>query len=101
MKVNSKQLEIYKRLEIDLKDLKPYYLIQANRLLKALNQYSDTYATNLKEVLNNYIKEPTRDLIDVIEEVENKEHYNSFAINDTLFDIYYKDEELIKETLKE
>ncbi len=96
LKSSSERTRAYQRLEIDTNRLQLYYIDRAKTLLKCLKDYTDSYATELKEVLKSFIKEPINDLADLIDNIKNSQFYNSFGINDTLFDIFYPDNELIE-----
>ena len=102
MIITKKNQQRYERLEVDISKLKLYYVNRAKRLLKCLAPYNDSYADELKKVLTSFIKEPNKDLIDIIDEVKISEKgYNSFGINDVMFDIRYVDAELIKMVLND
>ncbi len=99
MECSNERIQGYQRLEIDIEKLKLYYVDRAKKLLEYLKDYTDSYATELKEVLKSFIKEPITDLADLIDSIKNSQCYNSFGINDTLFDIFYPDNELIDAVL--
>lgn len=103
MIITKENIKWYKSLNIDVTKLKSYYIDRAIRLLKALSKYNDEYATALKQELINFIINPKKDLRDVIDGVKIKRtvDYNSFGINDTLFDIWYVDDELMEDVLRD
>ena len=90
-------------IEVDINKLKPYYINRAKLLLKYYNQYNDAYANEMKRVLESFIENPIKELKEVISEVkvEREIDYNSFEINNTEFDIFYVDKDLIDFYLKE
>ena len=100
MITSEKNQKRYERLQIDLTKLKAYYVNRAEQLLKCLENENDNYAIELKSTLESFINNPEKDLIDLIEEIKiSNRGYNSFGINDTLFDISYPDNELIEKVL--
>tara|TARA_R110001606_G_scaffold162179_1_gene306128 strand:- start:360 stop:698 length:339 start_codon:yes stop_codon:yes gene_type:complete len=103
MIITEERKQFYKEIGVNINQLKPYYINRAKLLLKYYNQYNDNYANKMKTVLTLFIKNPIKELKDIIEDVKikSKIDYNSFEINNTLFDIYYVDAELIEFYLKE
>ena len=92
----------YDRLGIDTQKLKLYYIDRAKQLLECLKPYNDAYAKELKEVLKSFVKNQNKDLIDLIDEIKTPVMgYNSFGINDTMFDICYVDAELVESVLND
>ncbi len=90
--------ERYRRLGINESQLKIFYIQEAKRLLAHLKPYNDDYAKELKAALKFFIDNPKKDLIDVIDGIKKPaKWYNSFEINDTLFDIYYPEPEWMTE----
>ncbi len=102
MKIKKENKQIYKRFNINLNDLKEFYIDRANHLLKALNKYSikntnDLDIKDLKDALTLFISNPKEDLKDVINRIETSpQWYNDFSINDILFDINFPNNELIE-----
>ena len=103
MIITEKRKQFYKEIGVNINQLKPYYINRAKVLLKNYNQYEDNYANEIKTALTSFIKNPIKELKEVIAEIkaERKIDYNSFAINNTEFDILYPDAELIEFYLKE
>ena len=103
MFITDQRKEFYKEIEVDVKRLKPYYTNRAKLLLKYYSRYNDAYANEMKRVLSSFIENPVKELKEVISEIklEPQIDYNSFAINNTEFDIFYVDKDLIDFYLKD
>lgn len=100
LRISKERNEKYQRLSIDLNLLKEFYLDRAKLLSTYLKDLKDAYTLDLKTTLENYIKNPVQDLYDMIKNIETPiNFYNSFEINDTLFDIDYPDMDLINHVL--
>lgn len=103
MIIPKERKEFYRELEIDLGRLKLYYINRAKVLLECLTKCNDEYSIELKEALKTFIENPNKDLKDVIDDVKTQRtiDYNSFGINNTIFDIHYADNDLINFYLEE
>lgn len=103
MIITDKRKQFYKEIGVDIKKLKPYYINRAKQLLEYYSRYNDVYANEMKRVLASFIETPCKELKDIIAEVKTEREidYNSFGINNTEFDIFYVDADLIKWVLNE
>lgn len=97
MIITEERQNFYNEIGVNTEDLKAYYINRAQCLINALSKFKDDYTEKYKEILINYIDNPARELKDVIAEYpkNKKKDYNDFGINNTEFDIYYLDKELI------
>ena len=102
MIISSENLKKYNDMNMDVNKLKVFYIQEAKYLLKNLLSYKDKYSLELIKILKEFVKNPIKDLSDMINEIKanpriSEWNLNNFKINDTLFNIFYPEPEWMDE----
>lgn len=102
MIISSENLKKYNDINMDVNKLKVFYIQEAKYLLNNLLPYKDKYSLELIKTLKKFVKNPIKDLSDMICEIEiniriSEWYLNNFKINDTLLNIFYPEPEWMDE----